>query len=123
MPETLFRVTLETRDGRRALTAPTEREAALMGESVMRLYEGQPLTVGFSVECADREARSRVAFYLTDLALELELACDRYGCAAAGLAQALSLEPWQRARHFDAPHRSRRETGRPKATARTEVSA
>ncbi|MBB2961433.1 hypothetical protein [Methylobacterium sp. R2-1] len=74
MSETLFRVTLETRDGRRALTAPTEREAALMAESVMRRYERESLTVGFSVDCADREAGRRVAFYLTDLALELVLA-------------------------------------------------
>ncbi|MEG9504387.1 MAG: hypothetical protein MIN69_21455 [Methylorubrum extorquens] len=74
MPETLFQVTLETRDGRRALTASTERDAALMAETVLRRYEGQTLTVGFSVECADCEAGTRVAFYLTDLALELELA-------------------------------------------------
>lgn len=74
MPETLFRVTLETRDGRRALTASSEREVALMAESVLRRYERQTLTVGFSVECADREAGSRIAFYLTDLALELEIA-------------------------------------------------
>lgn len=74
MSKTLFRVTLETRDGCRALTASTEREAALMAESVLRRYERQTLTVGFSVDCADREAGSRIAFYLTDLALELELA-------------------------------------------------
>ncbi|MGE7157332.1 hypothetical protein ACQKJ1_26850 [Methylorubrum rhodesianum] len=56
------------------MTASTEREAALMAESVLRRYERQTLTVGFSVDCADREAGSRIAFYLTDLALELELA-------------------------------------------------
>lgn len=71
MLETLFRATLQTRDGQRALAAATDREAALMAESMMRHYEGQTLTVGFSVDCADREARSRAAFYLTDLALEL----------------------------------------------------
>ncbi|CAO4137891.1 hypothetical protein [Methylorubrum extorquens] len=74
MPEAQFQVTLETRDGRRVFTAPVEREAALMAESVMRRYEGQTLTVGFSVNCADREASHRIAFYLTDLALELNLA-------------------------------------------------
>lgn len=74
MSRTHFRVTLETRHGRRVLTAPREREAALMAESVMRRYEGEKLTVGFSVDCADREARRRIACYLTDLALELDLA-------------------------------------------------
>ncbi|MGH1571311.1 hypothetical protein ACRAWG_12220 [Methylobacterium sp. P31] len=74
MPQMQFRVTLETRDGRRVLSAPEEREAALMAESVMRRYEGETLTVGFSVDCADREASHRIAFYLTDLALELDLA-------------------------------------------------
>lgn len=69
-----YRVTLETRDGRRVLTAAAEREAALMAESVLRLYAGQTLTVGFSVACADPEARRRIAYYLTDVALELELA-------------------------------------------------
>jgi hypothetical protein len=45
-----------------------------MAESVLRLYAGQTLTVGFSVACADPEARRRIAYYLTDVALELELA-------------------------------------------------
>ncbi len=45
-----------------------------MAESVLRRYAGEPLTVGFSVECADREASRRIAFYLTDLVLELDLA-------------------------------------------------
>ena len=74
MPQTHFQVTLETRDGRRVLNALAEREAALMAESVMRRYEGETLTVGFSINCADREASRRIAFYLTDLALELDLA-------------------------------------------------
>ncbi|MGH1573989.1 hypothetical protein ACRAWG_29240 [Methylobacterium sp. P31] len=74
MPHKQFRVTLETRDGRRVLTAAAEREAALMAESVLRRYEGESLTVGFSVDCKDREASRRIAFYLTDLALELNLA-------------------------------------------------
>ena len=69
-----FRVTLETRDGRRVLTAAAEREAALMAESILRRYEGESLTVGFCIDCADREASRRIAFYLTDLALELDLA-------------------------------------------------
>ena len=74
MPQTFFRVTLETQDGRRVLHAPAEREAALMAESVMRRYEGETLRVGFSIDCADREASHRIAFYLTDLALDLALA-------------------------------------------------
>lgn len=69
-----FEVTLNTRDGQRILTAPAEREAALMAESVMRRYEGETLRVGFAVACPDPDARQRIAFYLTDLALELDLA-------------------------------------------------
>ncbi len=69
-----YEVTLNTRDGRRVLTAGAEREAALMAESVMRLYEGETLRVGFAVACPDPDARRRIAFYLTDLALELDLA-------------------------------------------------
>ncbi|WP_019903580.1 hypothetical protein [Methylobacterium sp. 77] len=72
--ETPHRVTLETRDGRRVLDAPSEREVALMAESVMRRYEGSSLTLGFCVDCADAGARERIAFYLTDLAMELESA-------------------------------------------------
>ncbi|AWN44403.1 hypothetical protein DK389_06710 [Methylobacterium durans] len=72
MPDTRFQVTLETRDGRRVLSAPAEGEVALMAESVMRHYEGHTLTVGFCVDCADREAGRRIAFYLADLALELD---------------------------------------------------
>ena len=50
MPHNQFRVTLGTRDGRRVLTAAAEREAALMAESVLRRYAGEPLTGGLSVE-------------------------------------------------------------------------
>jgi hypothetical protein len=74
MPDPRFRVTLETRDGRRVLTAGSERKAALKAESVMRRYEGASLSVGFCVDCADAGARRRIAFYLTDLALKLDLA-------------------------------------------------
>ncbi|WP_457103718.1 hypothetical protein [Methylobacterium sp. P5_C11] len=74
MPHNQFRVTLETRDGRRVLTAAAEHKAALMAESVLRLYAGEPFTGGFSAECADREASCRIAFCLTDLVLELDLA-------------------------------------------------
>lgn len=45
-----------------------------MAESILRRYEGESLTVGFCIDCADREASRRIAFYLTDLALELDLA-------------------------------------------------
>jgi hypothetical protein len=69
-----FRVILETRDGRRVLTAAAEREVALKAESVLRYYEGQALTVGFSVEGPTPSSARRIALYLTDVALELELA-------------------------------------------------
>ena len=69
-----FCVMLETCDGRRVLRASTEREAALMAESVLRRYEGKAMTVGFSVEGPNPGGTRRIAFYLTDVALELELA-------------------------------------------------
>jgi hypothetical protein len=69
-----FRVTLQTPDGRRILTARSEREVALMAESVLRRYESWPRTVGFYVDCGDRGAGRRIALYLTDVTLELELA-------------------------------------------------
>lgn len=37
----------------------------------MRRDEGETLTVAYSVNCADRKAGRRIAFYLTDPALEL----------------------------------------------------
>ncbi|KQP62288.1 hypothetical protein [Methylobacterium sp. Leaf112] len=69
-----FRVTLVTRDERRVLEARSEREIALMGESVLHRYEGQPWAVGFYVDGWDRRAVRRIALYLNDVTLELELA-------------------------------------------------
>ncbi|WP_348628871.1 hypothetical protein [Methylobacterium sp. V23] len=45
-----------------------------MAESVLRRYEGKAMTVGFSVEGPNPGGTRRIAFYLTDVALELELA-------------------------------------------------
>lgn len=73
-PDAHVRVTLETRNGRRVLVVTSEREAALMAESVLRRFEGRSITIGFCVDCADREASRRIALYLTNLALELDLA-------------------------------------------------
>jgi hypothetical protein len=69
-----FCVTLETCHGRQVLRTSTEREVALMAESVLRRYEGKAMTVGFSVEGPNPGGTRRIAFYLTDVALELELA-------------------------------------------------
>ena len=53
-------------------TLPTDGTISLPGSGAVAA--GQTLTVGFSVACADPEARRRIAYYLTDVALELELA-------------------------------------------------
>lgn len=49
---TRYEVTLNTRDGRRVLTAWDERAVVLMAESVMRRYEGETLCVGVMVACS-----------------------------------------------------------------------
>ena len=77
-----FRVTLVTRDERRVLEARSEREIALMGESVLRRYDGQPWAVGFYVDGGDRRAARRIALYLNDVTLELELAHEAEATSA-----------------------------------------
>ena len=69
----LYRVTVATRENRRTVSASSEREVALMAESVLRQHEGKALKVTFWIDSADTEGRRRVAAYLTDVALELEL--------------------------------------------------
>ena len=69
-----FCVMLVTPDGRRALRASTEREVALMAESVLRRFECRTMAVGFSVTGPDKAAGARIAFYLNDVARELETA-------------------------------------------------
>ncbi|KAB1072450.1 hypothetical protein [Methylobacterium planeticum] len=71
---TAYRVTIAIRDAVRTVSAATEREVALMAESVLRQHQGETLAVGFWVDCADAEVGRRIAAYLTDLALELDLA-------------------------------------------------
>ncbi|GEP05308.1 hypothetical protein [Methylobacterium oxalidis] len=74
MTATSYRVTLSIREAERTVSAATEREVALMAESILRQHEHQRLAVGFRVDCADPAARHRIAAYLADLALELDLA-------------------------------------------------
>ncbi|WP_336492573.1 hypothetical protein [Methylobacterium nigriterrae] len=69
-----YQVTIAAGRGPRTVSAPTEREAALMAESVLRQYEGEALGIGFWIDCADAAAGRRIAAYLADLALELDLA-------------------------------------------------
>ena len=74
MLTTVYRVTIVAPDAVRTVSAATEREVALMAESVLRQHEGETLAVGFWVDCNDAEVGRRIAAYLTDLAFELDLA-------------------------------------------------
>lgn len=69
-----YRITVFHGDDRRVLRAKSEREAALMAESVIRRYEDLPGGAGFIVETSDAEASKRIAAYLADVALEMDVA-------------------------------------------------
>lgn len=69
-----FRITIRINGDRRILLAVSEREAALKAESVIRRYDNLPGGAGFIIEASDTQASARIAAYLTDVALEMELA-------------------------------------------------
>ena len=68
-----LRVTVVAGEGRRELTAGSEREIALMAESVLRRLAGESLAVRVRIEGASVGAQERLAAYLADVALELDL--------------------------------------------------
>ncbi|WP_456684707.1 hypothetical protein [Bradyrhizobium sp. P5_C11_2] len=68
------RITFYIRGDRRVLLARSEREAALMAESVIRRYDDPPGRVGFIIDASDAQASARIAAYLDDAAQEMELA-------------------------------------------------
>lgn len=69
-----FRVTLCIRGDRRVLLAPSEREAALMAESVIRRYDDPSGGVGFIIDTPNERASVRISAYLADVAREMEFA-------------------------------------------------
>ena len=66
-----YTVTLDTGEGRRVLAACSERELALMAESVMRRNGSAP--TGFTVACRCPEAGRRLTLYLDNVALDIVL--------------------------------------------------
>lgn len=71
----LLRITVVAGDGRRDLTAASEREVAHMAESVLHGLAGEPRAraVWVRIEGADVGAQERLAAYLAGVALELGL--------------------------------------------------
>ena len=65
------RNTIRARGHMRTVTSPSEREAALMAESILRQFTGNVMSVGYWVDCSDTGAMQRIAHYLDGLAAEL----------------------------------------------------
>lgn len=70
MKRDAFLITLHASGLVRRLTAPTEREAALAAESVVRLHCDRPGGIGFVIDAADTRASRRIAAYLSDVMAE-----------------------------------------------------
>lgn len=62
-----FLITLRASGLVRRLVAPTEREAALAAESVIRLHCDRPGGISFVIDAADMRASQHVATYLSDV--------------------------------------------------------
>ncbi|KAA0125839.1 hypothetical protein CIW48_01720 [Methylobacterium sp. P1-11] len=69
-----FRIMIRINGDQRILLATSEREAALKAESVLRRYDAPPGAAGFIIEATDTQASTRIAAYLADVALEMEIA-------------------------------------------------
>ncbi|MGU3282497.1 hypothetical protein [Methylobacterium mesophilicum] len=70
MKRDAFLITLRASGLERRLAAPTEREAALAAESVVRLHCDCPGGIGFIIDAADTPASRRIAAYLSDVMAE-----------------------------------------------------
>ena len=70
MPD-LHTVTIVTYDCKRIVRASSEREAALLAESVLRLLYERGEAIGFRVEGFDAAAIQRIAAYLDEIVLEV----------------------------------------------------
>ncbi len=70
MKRDAFLITLHASGFVRRLMAPTEREAALAAESVVRLHGERPGGIGFVIDAADARAIRRIAAYLSEVIAE-----------------------------------------------------
>ena len=75
MKRDAFLITLHAAGLVRRLAAPTEREAALAAESVVRLHCDRPGGIGFVIDAADARASRRIAAYLSDVMAEAAMTC------------------------------------------------
>ncbi|MCJ2010771.1 hypothetical protein [Methylobacterium sp. J-092] len=66
-----YEITIFAAGIRRTLFAQTEREVALMAESILRRFEGKPALIGFWVDAPDRGALKHLGAYLGDVLAEL----------------------------------------------------
>ena len=71
MKRDAFLITLHGAGLVRRLAAPTEREAALAAESVVRLHCDRPGGIGFVIDAADARASRRIAAYISDVMAEV----------------------------------------------------
>ncbi len=66
-----FLITLHGAGLVRRLATPSEREAALAAESVVRLHCDRPGGIGFVIDAADARASRRIAAYISDVMAEV----------------------------------------------------
>ena len=72
MPSTTpYEITILAAGTQRTLFARTEREAALMAESVLRRFDGKPALIGFWIDAPDRGALKRLGAYLGGVLTEM----------------------------------------------------
>ncbi|MCJ2042543.1 hypothetical protein MKK55_26870 [Methylobacterium sp. J-059] len=68
---TPYEITILAAGIQRTLFAQTEREAALMGESVLRRFEGKLGLIGFWIDAPDKGALKRLGAYLSSVLTEM----------------------------------------------------
>lgn len=73
MKRDAFLITLRAPGLVRRLIAPTEREAALAAETVVRWHCDRPGGIGFVIDAADTRASRRIAAYLSNVMAETDL--------------------------------------------------
>ena len=72
MPSVMpYEITILAAGVQRTLMAETEREAALMAESVLRRFEGKAALIGFWIDAPDRGALKRLGAYLASVLTEI----------------------------------------------------
>lgn len=66
-----YEITILAAGVQRTLIAETEREVALMAESILRRFEGKTALVGFWIDAPDRGALKRLGTYLGSVLAEI----------------------------------------------------